>query len=178
MKRDKLRSLLIIAGTLAVLLILLLGPRDERTEEERITVQPPDSIFELPASPEPTFAGTVSKNTSFFDLMLSCNLTPQEIKDIEHKAKDVYNFRRIYPGQEYELYTAPDGRLEKLTFAVNDESYIEVTRNSGEIAAERKEYPFEVVSRTASGIITHSLFLSLQEQGLPLKVGAKLSDLA
>lgn len=177
MKTDKFRSLIIIAGTLAVLLVLLLSPRGERTEEERIAVQAPDSVFELPASPLPAFAGTVSKNTSFFDLMLACDLTPQEIKDIERKAKDVYDFRRIYPGQEYELYTGSDGDLEKLTFAISDESYIEVTKTGEEIDAERKSYPFEVINRTASGIITHSLFVSLQEQELPLELGAKLGDI-
>jgi murein DD-endopeptidase MepM/ murein hydrolase activator NlpD len=176
MKTDKFRSLLIIFGTLSVLLVLLLRPGADRTEEERITVLPPDSVFEMPASPEPTFAGTVGKNSSFFDLMLACNLSPQEIKDIERKAKDVYDFRRIYPGQEYELYAGSDG-LEKLTFAISDEHFIEVVKNGGEIAAERKEYPFAITHRTASGIITHSLFVSLQEQKLPLELGAKLSDI-
>ncbi|HER43732.1 MAG TPA: M23 family peptidase, partial [Candidatus Eisenbacteria bacterium] len=122
-------------------------------------------------------AGTVGKNSSFFDLMLACELSPQEIKDIERTAKEVYDFRRIYPGQEYEVYTASNGGLEKLTFVISDEHFVEVTKTGGEIAAERKEYPFETVHRTASGIITHSLFVSLQEQKLPLELGAKLSDI-
>ncbi len=176
MKTDKFRSLLIIFGTLSVLLVLLLRPGADRTEEERITVLSPDSVFELPASPEPTYAGTVGKNSSFFDLMLACNLSPQEIKDIERESKEVYDFRKIYPGQEYELYAGSDG-LEKLTFAISDEHFIEVVKNGGEIAAERREYPFDVTHRTASGIITHSLFVSLQEQKLPLELGAKLSDI-
>lgn len=177
MKTDKFRSLLIIAGTLAVLLVLLLGPDGNRTEDERITVLSPDSVFEIPVSPEPTYAGMVAKNTSFFDLMLACSLSPQEIKNIERKAKDVYDFRRIYPGQEYELYTGSGGGLERLTFVISDENYIEVTKNGEEIAAERKSYPFEIAHRTASGIITHSLFVSLQEQKLPLEIGAKLGDI-
>ena len=176
MKTDKFRSLLIIIGTLSVLIVLLLRSGADRTEEERITVLSPDSVFEVPASPEPTYAGTVGKNSSFFDLMLACDLTPQEIKDIERKTKSVYDFRRIYPGQEYELYTGSEG-LEKLTFAISDEHFIEVVKNDGEIAAERKEYPFDVVHRTASGIITHSLFVSLQEQKIPLELGAKMSDI-
>jgi len=177
MKTDKFRSLLIIGGTLAVLLVLLLGSDRDRPEDEYIVVLSPDSVFEIPVSPEPTYAGTVVKNASFFDLMLACSLSPQEIKDIEHKAKDVYDFRRIYPGQEYELYTGTGGGLEKLTFAISDEHFIEVTKNGGDIAAERKSYPFETVHRTASGIITHSLFVSLQEQKLPLEIGAKLGDI-
>ncbi len=177
MRTEQFRSLLLIAGTLAVLVVLLLGPRDDRTEDEHITVLSPDSVFELPVSPEPTYAGTVGKNSSFFDLMLACELSPEEIKDIEREAKEVYDFRRIYPGQEYQLYKGADGNLERLTFVISDEHFIEVTKKGDEMAAERREYPFEVHQRTASGIITHSLFMSLQEQNLPLELGAKLTDI-
>ncbi|HER43061.1 MAG TPA: hypothetical protein ENO08_01205, partial [Candidatus Eisenbacteria bacterium] len=59
MRADKFKSLLLIGGTLAVLALLLLGSNGERTEDEHITVRPPESVFEVPASPEPTYAGTV-----------------------------------------------------------------------------------------------------------------------
>jgi murein DD-endopeptidase MepM/ murein hydrolase activator NlpD len=177
MSREKFRSLIIITGTVAVLIILLLDPQKERAGKEQISVISPDSVFDLPIPPEPNYAGTVVKNTSFFDLMLRCSISPQEIKEIERTSKSVYDFRRIYPGQEYELYTDHAGDLEKLNFAISDESYIEVKKREGKIVAERKEYPFEVERMIASGIITHSLFVSLQEQGIPLEIGAKLTDI-
>jgi murein DD-endopeptidase MepM/ murein hydrolase activator NlpD len=177
MSKDKFRSLIIIGGSLAVLLIILLGPGQERSEHEWISVVHPDSVFEIPVLPEPTYAGTVGKNTSFFDLMLRCSISPQEIKEIERTSKEVYDFRRIYPGQGYEIYTDSEGSLEKLNFVISDESYVEVTKSEGHILAERRNYPFEVERRTASGIITHSLFVSLQEQNIPLELGAKLTDI-
>ena len=177
MRTDKTRSLIIIAGTLAILVIALLGQRGNDRMEEHITVLSPDSVFYLPVEPEPTFAGTVGKNTSFFDLMLECGLSPQEIKEIEKSSKGIYDFRRIYPGQEFKFYADQAGGLDRLSFAVSDESYIEIVKNNGALSTERKSYPFEVEHRSGSGIITHSLFLSLQEQGLPLELGAKLTDI-
>jgi murein DD-endopeptidase MepM/ murein hydrolase activator NlpD len=177
MRTDKTRSLIIIVGTLTILVIALLGQRGGSELEEHITVLSPDSVFHLPVEPEPTFAGTVGKNTSFFDLMLECGLSPQEIKEIEKSSKDVYDFRRIYPGQEYKFYADHTGGLSRFNFAINDESYIEITKNGGELLTERKSYPFHIEQRIGSGIITHSLFLSLQDQDLPLEVGAKLTDI-
>jgi murein DD-endopeptidase MepM/ murein hydrolase activator NlpD len=177
MRTDKTRSLIIVAGTLTIIVIALLGQRGNDTVEERITVMSPDSVFHLPIEPDPTYAGTVGKNTSFFDLMLECGLSPQEIKEIERTSKEVYDFRRIYPGQQYELYADRTGSLERLDFAISDESYIEIRKCNGELSAEHKSYPFEIEHRTGSGIITHSLFLSLQEQQLPPEVGAKITDI-
>ncbi|MCK4236126.1 MAG: M23 family metallopeptidase, partial [Candidatus Krumholzibacteria bacterium] len=45
------------------------------------------------------------------------------------------------------------------------------------LSAERKGYHFEVENKTVSGMITHSLFSSLQEQSIPLELGAKMSDI-
>ncbi len=177
MRIDKTRSLVIIAGTLTILVIALLGQKGTDQIAENITVLSPDSVFYLPVEPEPTYAGTVSKNTSFFDLMLECGLSPQEIKEIEKSSKKVYDFRRIYPGQEFKFYADHIGGLNRLNFAISDESYIEVVRNNGELSSERKSYPFDTQHKTGSGIITHSLFLSLQEQDLPLELGAKIGDI-
>ena len=177
MRTDKTRSLVIIVGTLTILVIALLGQRGNDGVEEHITVLSPDSVFHLPVEPEPTFSGTVGKNTSFFDLMLECGLSPQEIKEIEKSSKKVYDFRRIYPGQEFKFYADRMGGLNRLNFAISDESYIEIKKCEGELLTERKEYPFDIEHRAGSGIITHSLFLSLQEQDLPLEVGARLTDI-
>ena len=176
-KTDKTRSLIIIASTLTILVIALLGQRGNDQIGEHITVLSPDSVFHLPVEPEPTHAGTVSKNTSFFDLMLECGLSPQEIKEIEKSSKKVYDFRRIYPGQEFEFYADHMGGLNRLNFAISDESYIEIVKDNGELSTERKSYPFNIEQSSGSGIITHSLFLSLQEQDLPLELGAKIGDI-
>ena len=43
---------------------------------------------------------------SFFDLMIKCGLDAPSIKLIEKAVRNVYDFRRIYPGQRYEVYAA------------------------------------------------------------------------
>ncbi|MBN1163148.1 MAG: peptidoglycan DD-metalloendopeptidase family protein, partial [Candidatus Krumholzibacteriota bacterium] len=130
----------------------------------------------LPA--EPLHAGVVKRNLSFFDLLTGFGLPPEQIHQITKSAKPVYNFKKIYPGQTYELFGGGNGSLDSLRFSLDAETYIEVA-SGGETGfqAARKEYPFLLETRQASGIIVHSLFASLSEQKLPQELGVKLVDL-
>lgn len=178
MDRRKLRSIIILVGLTAALALITLSHQPGIEEVNYAGPGAPDTVQKLPPPPPaPLYAGIIGKNTSFFDLMLQCGITPIEIKEVEKTAKRVYDFRRIYPGQHYEFYADSIGHLERLTFSINDESYVDVTRDNGTLCAERKEYPFEVERKTASGLIAHSLFTCLQEQSLPIELGLQLSDI-
>lgn len=172
----------IIVCLASIVVVVLLASR-RRAPEQAPAVAAPASqetapeIETEPAPPIPMHAGVVGKNMSFFDLMMDCGLSPQEIHEVKKASSDVYDFRRIYPGQLYEVYTDTSGSFESLRFTVSEEHYIEIARTDSAIAAERKEFPFEVELRAASGIIQHSLFASLQEQDLPLEIGTRLSDI-
>lgn len=120
---------------------------------------------------------TVNKNEAFFDLMLKNGFTPQEINEIARAAKPIYNFRRIYPGQTYKIFRNADGTFASLDFTVDEGRYIEVTSGDGGLSVTEKKFPFDLVIRVASGLITHSLFASLSEQDLPINIGIKLADI-
>jgi hypothetical protein len=109
----------------------------------------------------PPVTDKVQKNEAFFDLMQKNGFTPQEINEIAKAAKPIFNFRRIYPGQSYEIFRNEDGTFASLEFTVDEETYIEVTSGDGELSVSEKKFPFELVTRSASGLITHSLFASL-----------------
>jgi murein DD-endopeptidase MepM/ murein hydrolase activator NlpD len=109
--------------------------------------------------------------------MLACGLNPQQIKEIAKKSKPIYNFRRIYPNQRYEFYADSTGGLERLTFTIGEDGYIEVTRDSSGIKAEHKTYPYETEIRTASGLITQSLWVTLQDLDVPADLGGRLTDI-
>lgn len=178
MRNKKALSVLLVAVTVAALVYAVSVRQRESAPVHQTLLTVRDTVVvELPKPLEPSHAGVVSKNTSFFDLMLDCNVLPEEIKEVERASLSVYNFRRIYPGQRYELYADSSGHIDKLTFGVDEENFIEVSRGNGSLTAERKTYPFEVEIKTASGIITQSLFVSLLNQGLPAELGLKITDI-
>ncbi len=178
MVNNRIKSAVILFGLLAVLLVVSLRHRDRPAE---LVHHPPEAaeINERTVTPPPapTHAGIVSKNASFFDLMAACGITPREIRKVERNCRDVYDFRRIYPGQRYELFADTSGHIETLTFSIDDECFVEVSHDGEKIRAERKTYPSEIETRSASGMITSSLFTSLQEQEINHEVGLRLVDI-
>lgn len=185
MTRNRFISGVVILTFLAVVLIVATQPKREHgpaalTAIDTVPVETVEQPAQQPApppEPSPAYAGIVRKNTSFFDLLTACGVTPQEINTIAKKSKAVYDFRRIYPGQSYSLYTDSVGCFDRFTLELDDVSYIEVNRDGGDFSTERKEYPFEVEVKSASGLIQHSLYATIIDQSLPLELGAKLADI-
>jgi murein DD-endopeptidase MepM/ murein hydrolase activator NlpD len=178
--RDRIISAVITVAVLGALLLMAVRREPETTKVAETTPTSADSVtapLTAPGPPPPTFSGSVGKNTSFFDLMLACGITPQEIREIARKTKKVYDFRRIYPGQKYELFTDEDGQLAHLTFTINEDSFVEVRRDSSGVIAERKRFPYETEIKIASGLITQSLYVTIQEQGLAPDLLGRITDI-
>jgi murein DD-endopeptidase MepM/ murein hydrolase activator NlpD len=176
MARNKYISGLLIAGFAVILLITVRREGADRGPRELETLEAAGSPLE-PSPPEPAFAGTIARNTSFYDLMTGCGVAPQEIRTIADISKSVYDFRRVYPGQSYEFYADSSGSLEAFKLMIDDESYVEVTKGDGDFTAERKNYQYEVSFKSASGLIEQSLYTTILGQGLPVELGVMLSDI-
>jgi murein DD-endopeptidase MepM/ murein hydrolase activator NlpD len=149
------------------------------TTPASMTVEPVAVPLEpaVPPPPSPDFTGEIKKNSSFFDVMTACGATPQQIYDIAGKAKPVYDLGRIKPGQKYEIFSGEEGSIERILLSIDQTGYVEIVCSSGAIEVERREYPYEVEIREASGIITQSLFMSLIEQELPVEIGSRLVNI-
>jgi len=176
MKYGRYRALVILSIVTAVLVYIAVV-NGRKAFEREITLEA--AVDSVPAvkKEEPDFEGVVAKRSSFFETMLSCGLNPQEIHLIEKATKKVYDLRRIYPGQAYELFTDPEGKLKKLKFSINDEYYLLVERDSVGFHAEKVQYPYETRIKRASGMIEQSLFASLEKQNLPVELGLQISDI-
>jgi murein DD-endopeptidase MepM/ murein hydrolase activator NlpD len=174
---------------ISIIIITLLGviytlrPKDDPPHCEVITASFSQPYTDIAAEaaldeiPQPDMAGTVGKNMSFFDVLTACGASPQLINEIAKESKPIYNFRRIYPGQKYEIFHDDEDGIKTIRFSVDQLSYIEITCLPEGVKAERVEYPSEIRIKEASGIITHSLFASLGEQDLPIDLGLRLTDI-
>jgi murein DD-endopeptidase MepM/ murein hydrolase activator NlpD len=177
MESDKLKSIVLATGSIILLFLVATNPGLQKDAIWRASSTPGDSVGVSAASKAPQFAGIVSRDMSFFDLMVKCGLDAPSIKLIEKAARNVYDFRRIYPGQHYEVYAGEDGTIESMQFSVGDTSYIDINLKDGDISAEKKDYEFSTRLKTASGTITNSLYLACKEQGIPVEVGDQLANI-
>ncbi len=178
MQNDKLKSIVLLVGSIILLYLVAAKPDFLRVGGPGTGETAADSVAARPSGPEPARAGIVTPNTSFFDLMTEFGLDAPSIKLIEKAAKNVYDFRRIYPGQRYEIYAGDDGSIERVRFSDRgDEAYIDIWIEDGAVSAEKKEYDYDVRLRTAGGTIATSLFAALDSEGIPVELGHKLVDL-
>ena len=176
MENDKLKSIVLVVGSIILLTLVATHPGVQRNAIWHPASQPVDTTVASTGPKAPDFAGIVSPNMSFFDLMLKCGLDAPSIKLIEKAVRNVYDFRRIYPGQHYEVYAADNGDIESLKFSVDDESYIHINIKDGDISAERLGYTFSNQLTTASGTITSSLYKAIDEQGIPPEIGDQMAN--
>jgi hypothetical protein len=176
MGNDKLKSIALAVGVLVLLVLVAANPGLRKNAIWRAASSPEDSVAVGDSARTPQFAGIVSPNTSFFDIMTECGLDAPSIGSIEKAVRNVYDFRRIYPGQKYEVYAAEDGSIESMQFSVGDTSYVHIAIKDGDICAEKKSYEFSTRLRTASGTINNNLFVACREQGIPLEIFGQLAD--
>jgi murein DD-endopeptidase MepM/ murein hydrolase activator NlpD len=189
MKINRSISITILAGSFILLVVAVMrinhhGEVYDSTNKDILTVRSPNQGGEKEEQepvevekPRPALAGMVGKNSSFFDLMSKGGISASMIDHITRKSKKVFNFRKIYPGQHYQLYTDSLGNFKRLEFAINDESYIEVELKEDDIQVKRQSYPFEVEEKIASGMIKSSLFATIKQQSIPMEVGMKMVDI-
>jgi murein DD-endopeptidase MepM/ murein hydrolase activator NlpD len=177
MENDKLKNIVLATGSIILLILVATNPGLQKDAIWRASSSPGDSVAVSASAKAPHFAGIVSRDMSFFDLMLKCGLDAPSIKLIEKAARNVYDFRRIYPGQRYEVYAGEDGVIESMQFSVGDTSYIDINLKDGGISAEKKNYEFSTRLKTASGTITDNLYLACKEQGIPPDVGDQLANI-
>ena len=185
MKNNRVISAFIIVGTITSIFYLTIksGPQPQMEPVVTAAVQPffSETVPLLSAPPtisHPVHSGMVTKNSFFFNILKDGGVPPRQIDAIIRASKPVYDFSRIQPGQYYEIFTDAEGKLERLTFSLKGtESYVEVVSVDENFVTTRKDYPFEVAIKEASGIITSSFFASLIEQGLSNELGAKIANI-
>lgn len=177
MQKETTKSLILIAVCLLLLFLVAAKPGflfKMQNVLEKAEFKTSSEIIKR----EPLYAGVVSQNTSFFDLLREFGFDPPSINIIEKAARNVYDFRRIYPGQPYEVYTDENGNIESMRFGDrSNEAYIDIRFENGIVSAEKKEYEFDIRLRAAGGTITTNLFSSLDSEGLPTELGNKIADI-
>ncbi len=184
MKREKKITIFVILA--AIVSAVLITSSNREAPKEAPEIAPASMVTETasgltqpvpPPTPKPDYAGEIRKNSSFFDIMTACGATPRQIYDIAGRAKPVYDLGRIQPGQKYEIFTGDDGAIEKILLSIDETGYVEIACTPEGIDVERREYPYEITIRKASGIITQSLYMSFIDQDLPIELGANLVNI-
>lgn len=122
--------------------------------------------------------GKIQSGQFVADLLLPYKISYQKITQLAEKAKPIFSLRKLNSGKNYTLICANDSSLEAqfLIYEISAVDYVVYDlRDTMRVYLESR--PIELEERTASGIISSSLYQTLIEQDLSPALAMELSDI-
>lgn len=121
--------------------------------------------------------GEVKRNESLYIILRGLDVSPQKIYEIEKEAKGKLRLNRIQPGQRYLTYAdGSDKEPHRLILHSNLLEYV-ILDWEDDISIEKGTKEVTTRITEASGVITSSLYETLQENGVNPLLGNKLSEI-
>lgn len=121
--------------------------------------------------------GEVKRNESLYIILRGLDVSPQKIYEIEKEAKGKLRLNRIQPGQRYLTYAdGSDKEPHRLILHSNLLEYV-ILDWEDDISIEKGTKEVTIRITEASGVITSSLYETLQENGVNPLLGNKLSEI-
>ena len=127
------------------------------------------------AEPAEARKGAISRGTPFFVEMQRAGISPLDIQQVVQTSREVFNFRKVQPGQKYAVFTSLSGQLDSLHFAIDEERTLKVNREPEGFVARSDTMSYEIEHYVTSGTIRNSIYATLLEQGSNPELAAYLA---
>lgn len=152
----------------ALMLIYARDVKDVKKEEVNTKPQKTENSREI--------SGTIKKGETFFDVFKQRGLDIAELFEIREAAADVHRLRKVQPGQQYKISIDADNRVNSLSYWIDDDGILEVTRNDQEFAAQKVSIEYERKVEHMGGVIKDNLVSSIGEGRENFMLALQLSD--
>jgi murein DD-endopeptidase MepM/ murein hydrolase activator NlpD len=152
---------------------------------------PPSQIDSSPSSSEGTtgemtrkipvtsrlIEDVVKRGETMFDIFHKYGLDVQELLRLKEASAGIHRLRDISAGKPYKIELAPDNSVLSLTYQINDDVQLNVTRIDPEFRAEKIVIPYEKRERNLGGRIENNLYVALANDGESALLAYALSDI-
>ncbi len=121
---------------------------------------------------------TIDADQTLSDILIPHGVNQQKINQIEKAARDIFPLRRFRADDELYIYAKWDSvETVKYFVYVQDPVNYVVFDFSDPVSIYKKQKPVTIRERTVSGVISNSLYQTLQEKKIELQVAARLEDI-
>jgi murein DD-endopeptidase MepM/ murein hydrolase activator NlpD len=118
------------------------------------------------AAPEPTVMKVpIEKNQTFSALMLGVGFDSQTVQDVLDGAKSVYNLNQIHAGKSVVLTAGTGNAFASLEYSIDPLKTLVVRKEENGIKAEIHEHQVETRNEELGGIISSSLYSTINRLG-------------
>ncbi len=121
---------------------------------------------------------TIEADQTLSDILIPHGVNQQKINQIEKAARDIFPLRSFRADDELYIYAKWDSvETVKYFVYVKDPVNYVVFDFSDSVNIYKKQKPVTIRERTVSGVISNSLYQTLQEKKIELQVAARLEDI-
>jgi murein DD-endopeptidase MepM/ murein hydrolase activator NlpD len=119
----------------------------------------------------------VKRGETMYDIFQKYGLDIQELLRLREASAGIHRLRNIVAGKPYKIELAPDNSVLSLTYQIDDDVLLNVTRFDPEFRAEKIAIPYEKRERNLGGIIENNLYEALGNDGESALLAYALSDI-
>ncbi len=185
MKRKHIVILLIVAVAIGLVVFLvknkhLASPVTNQTIDTLDVVEIPEPVL-LYGFPVDSFSieqYKVRRNQYLADVLTKNGLDYSEVYKIANKSKPVFDVRKFKKGNLYTLFFSKDSlkKLQSFVYEIDNTDYVVVDlRDSIHVYREQKN--IINIHKTATGVISSSLWNTIKEEGVSPLLAMELSDI-
>ncbi|MEX1062353.1 MAG: peptidoglycan DD-metalloendopeptidase family protein [Balneolaceae bacterium] len=170
----------------SLLLLLYLNPATEQEDPEFVPVSIEHLVEIPPVQAEDDYgflkgdyeidSNRIKRNESLYLILRRYDISPRQIDRIQKQASGHANVSRMRPGQEYHIYKKGDEAVA-MVWNISRLDYLVINWENDEIDIARDQFEMRVVESSATGTIRHSLYETLQQEGLSQLLGSKIANI-
>jgi murein DD-endopeptidase MepM/ murein hydrolase activator NlpD len=124
-----------------------------------------EAFIPKPVESDNVVHGMISRGEPFFLEMQRAGVSPIDIHEIVQATRDVFNFKKVQPGQKYSIYSDRTGAIDSLKFVVDHEKILKVSKIGDTFHARLDLVPYRIERLVTTATIDQSIFVSLQRIG-------------
>jgi murein DD-endopeptidase MepM/ murein hydrolase activator NlpD len=131
-------------------------------------VAAPDGSATAPApvGPPEAITGSVGKGDTLGKVLRKSGLSAAETDEVIRSLSDVLDFKKIRPGQSFQIERGPDGRVKLFELELSKVQKVRAERQqSGELLGKTDDAETRLELKTIKGSIESSLWASLTKSG-------------
>jgi murein DD-endopeptidase MepM/ murein hydrolase activator NlpD len=122
-------------------------------------------------------SGTVRKGDVLSHLFQRNNLHVADLRRVKEAADGVYDLGKLSSGRPYSITIDADDRLNSLTYWIDDDTYLNLSRDGESLTAAIEKVEYEKRQLSFSGIIKDNLVASLGPGRDSVLLALDLSDI-
>lgn len=175
--------ILVIAATIYIYQWRLKNDITEEQQESLSTEEfqpppPPRTLYGLVVDSFNVENFSVARNQNLASMLLAQNVDYQTIHQLAEKSKETFDMRRIRTGNPYTIFYSPDTLNIPLwmVYEIDKTDYL-VMQLTDSLAIYRESKTIETLRKSGSGVITSSLWNTINQNNLNPMLAIELSEI-